>query len=268
MLVLLFSSLGFSQAKVKGSRHVVLNETALEPFNKILLSEKFDIVLIEDQSPAVEIEADDNLHEYIKFEVVDSVLSFHTTAKLVSRKKLEIKVRFTQELKEIELKESAEISALNKIRNEKVVLITHDNSRAYLNITAPVFKFISNGKSKSRLNVASQKVALELNDSSTLEALINSDSLQATLYMHSKATVEGTVNQLDVNALSSSYFLGKNLTATTCTINAEDTSDATIQVSDTVTVKLSGNADVVLYGAAKINLETFTGTATLQKKEL
>lgn len=268
LLVLGFSTLVFSQDKVKGSRNVILNETALEPFNKILLSERFDVILVESNSPAVEIEADDNLHEYIKFQVVDSVLSFNTTARIVSSKKLEIKVRFTQELKEIELKENAEISALDKVQNDELLLKTHDNSRAYLNVTSPTFNFISNDKSKSRLNIQSQQVTLELNDNSNLEALIVSDSLKATLYMHSKATLEGDANTLDINTISSSDFIGKNLAVKTCTLNAEDTSDVEVNVLETITVNLSGNSDAILYGNAKVNLETFTGSSTLQKKEL
>ena len=268
LLVLVFSTLGFSQEKIKGSRNVVLLETPIEPFNKILLSEKFDIILVEGSSTSVEIEADDNLHDYIKFEVVDSILSFSSTAKIVSSKKLEIKVRYTKELKEIELKENSEISALDKLQNEELLLKTHDNSRAYLNITSPIFNYTGNGKSKSRLNIESQKAILELNDYSNLEALIVADSLKTTLYMHSKATLEGDVNYLEINAISSSDFLGKNLTAKTAIINTEDTSDVEINVTETVNMRLTGNSDLVLYGNAKINLETFSGTATLQKKEL
>lgn len=268
LVVLVFSSLGFTQEKIKGSRNVVLIETPIEPFNKILLAEKFDIILVEGSSTSVEIEADDNLHDYIKFQVTDSILSFSSTAKIVSSKKLEIKVRFTKELKEIELKDNSEISALDKIQNEELLLKTRDNSRAYLNITSPIFNFISTDKSKSRLNIESQNTVLELNDYSSLEALIVADSLKTNSYMHSKANLEGDVNHLDINTISSSDFLGKNLTTKTATVNTEDTSDAEIHVTETVTIKLSSNSDLVLYGNAKVNLETFTGTATLQKKEL
>ena len=268
LVVLVFSSLGFTQEKIKGSRNVVLIETPIEPFNKILLAEKFDIILVEGSSTSVEIEADDNLHDYIKFQVTDSILSFSSTAKIVSSKKLEIKVRFTKELKEIELKDNSEISALDKIQNEELLLKTRNNSRAYLNITSPIFNFISTDKSKSRLNIESQNTVLELNDYSSLEALIVADSLKTNLYMHSKANLEGDVNHLDINTISSSDFLGKNLTTKTATVNTEDTSDAEIHVTETVTIKLSSNSDLVLYGNAKVNLETFTGTATLQKKEL
>ena len=177
-------------------------------------------------------------------------------------------MRYTKELNEIELKENSEISALDRLQNEELLLKTHDNSRAYLNITSPIFNYTGNGKSKSRLNIESQKAILELNDYSSLEALIVADSLKTTLYMHSKATLEGDVNNFEIYAISSSDFLGKNLTAKTAIINAEDTSDVEINITETVNMKLTGNSDVVLYGNAKINLETFTGTATLQKKEL
>ena len=267
-LMLAFSfTMGFSQEKVKGNRNVVLNETPVEAFNKILLSEKFDVILVKGNTPLVEIEADENLHEIINFEVLDSVLSFSTTSKIISSKKLEIKIHSTEHLKEIELKESAEISALDKIENEKLILITSDNSRAYLNIRSAIFHFVSNGKSKSRLNIVSNQVELELNDNSNLEALIETDSLKAILYMHSKANIEGNTSQLELNTIASSDFTGKNLTVTNCILNTEDTSDVTVSVTESITINASGNSDILLYGDAKINLETFKGTATLQKKE-
>jgi len=267
-LVVFSLSSGFSQEKIKGDRNVTSKETQIYPFKKLVLTEKFDVVLTEDHNASIEIETDENLHEYIKFEVKDSVLSFKTTAKIVSSKKLEIKIHYTEELKEIELLENSEVSALSNINNEEFLLKTNDNSRAYLNIRSDSFKLVGNGKSKSRLNVESKEVELELNDYSNLEALVVSETLTANIYMHAKANLEGNTNQLLLNTIASSDFEGKNLTVNTCALNAEDTSDVTLNVSEGITINASGNSDVILYGNAKVNLETFTGTATLQKKEL
>ena len=268
-LFILFSlSSGFSQERIKGDRNVVSKETQIYPFKKLVLSEKFDVVLIEDDNASIEIETDENLHEYLKFEVIDSVLSFKTTAKIVSSRKLEIKVQYTKELREIELLESSEVSALSNINTAVMTLKTSDNSRAYLNVRSPFFNLISNGKSKSRLNIDSKDVNLELNDYSTLEALVTCETLTANIYMHAKAILEGKSNQLLLNTIASSDFEGKNLTVNTCTLNAEDTSDITLNVIEVVTINASGNSDVILYGNAKVNLETFTGSAMLQKKEL
>lgn len=269
LLFILFSlSSGFSQEKIKGDRNVISKETQIYPFKKLVLSEKFDVILTEDDNASIEIEADENLHEYIKFEVIDSVLSFKTTAKIVSSKKLEIKLQYTKELKEIELFENSEVSALTNINTPTMTLKTSDNSRAYLNIRSPFFNFIGQGKSKSRLNIESKEVELELNDYSNLEALVTTETLTANIYMHAKTNLEGSSNQLLLNTIASADFGGKNLTVNTCNLNAEDTSDVTLNVSEVITINASGNSDIILYGNAKVNLETFTGSAILQKKEL
>lgn len=256
-----------SQEKIKGDKNVTIVETEVTPFKKILLSEKFDIILVEANQASVEIETDENLHEVIEFSVVDSLLSFSTNTKIVSSKKMEIKVRYTKELQEIELKDNAEISALSSLENNKTILKTHDNSRAYLNIKSTEFNFIGNGKSKSRLNVESPLVNLELNDNSFLEALIVTDSIQANTYMRSKATIEGSANSLELNAISSSEFVGKNFTVDLCTLTIEDTSDATLNVAEQIILNASGSSDVFLYGSPKIVIEKFDNTTSLQKKE-
>ena len=268
ILLLLLPTLSVrAQEKIKGDRNVTIVETEVNSFKKIALYEKFDIVLIEGTQASVEIETDENLHDVIEFSVIDSVLSFKTNAKIVSSKKMEIKVRYTKDLQEIELKDDAEISALTSLDIDNFFLKTYDNSRAYLNIKSSDFKFIGNGKSKSRLNIESSMTNLELNDNTHLEALLVTDSTKVSSYMRSKAVVEGSSKNLELNAISSSEFMGKNFTVNTCQLTIEDSCDATLNVTDQISINATGNSDVFLYGTGKITMEKFTDSASLQKKE-
>src|SRR5690606_35942323 len=84
-----------SDEKVKGDRNVTIKQTYIDPFNKIVVGEDFTVEIIYNSKPSVEVEADSNLHELINFDVVDGILTFATTKKITSSKRMNIKVNYS-----------------------------------------------------------------------------------------------------------------------------------------------------------------------------
>jgi len=67
--------------KIRGDRNVTIKQTPIDPFSKIVVGEDFYVEIIYNKSTSVIVEADDNLHEFISFEVKDGVLTFYSTKK-------------------------------------------------------------------------------------------------------------------------------------------------------------------------------------------
>ena len=69
LLVILCSSLSFSQQKekVKGSKIVTVVQKEIAEFEDLEVEDNLEIFLIKGDKCALEIEADDNLQEYIEF---------------------------------------------------------------------------------------------------------------------------------------------------------------------------------------------------------
>lgn len=264
-------SFSFSQEKekIKGSKIVIIKETPINGFNKIVVSEQFEITLKEGEAQSVQIEADDNLHDVIKFTVVDSTLHFETIRRITSKKELKIKVTYTNALKHIETKENGEVSSLTSINSDEMTLVHNGSSKAFLNIKSPKFKLINSDKAKLKLNVTTKLATLELNDNSKIEALINTDTMQVDLYQRASANIEGDLIDLNVRADNSSTFTGKNLTAATgSNVQADLNADVYIQVTDKLTIEALGSSEVYIYAEPEIELLKFTDTAKLHKKEL
>ena len=265
---------GFAQEKVKGNKIVTTVETKVDDFNTIVFGEKFEIELIQSDEASVEIETDENLHEIIKFAVEDSILTFSTSAKIQSSKRLNIIVNVTKTLRDIEVNDDAEVSAANTLKNDSLALKINDYAKAFLNIKNKSFTLINNNKStfgiksKSKLNIESDKVIIELNENSKTEALIETDSLQVNMYQSAYAKFEGEVEHLNLTTITSSNFTAKNLTVNTCNAVTEDSSDATIQVINELTLETSGTSDVNIYGDPEITITKFKDTSTIHKKEL
>lgn len=261
-------SLGQNKEKIKGDREVTSKETKINPFNRIIVGEDFKIDIIEGSQASVFVETDDNLHDVIKFDVTDSTLTFNTSHKITSSKKINIKVMYTRALKQIETFEDGEISSLTSINLEKVILKNTGSSKAFLNIKTKDFKFINSDRAKVKLNVNAHISTLELAENSKVDALINSDTLHVDLYQRADAKIEGTLKYLKVRADNSTNFVGKDLTSTSAEVICESNSDVAVQVTNNLNIEASGNGEVYIYADPKITLSKFSDTAKLHKKEM
>ena len=269
LLMVVASPLATAQSdeKIKGDRNVTIKQTYIDNFNSIIVNADFSIEVVYNSKPSVSIEADDNLHEVIKFAVVDGVLTFTETTRITSKKKLNITVNYGTGLNHIETRGDGEIRSLTSMELGDVTLITADNSRAYLNINAKSFIYKSTGKSKTRLNLTANSTKIELSDNTKLDALINSKIANFDLYLRSDAVIEGSADSSVVRMDNSSNFNGSKFDVKTSEVTLEDNSDLTISAIENISIAASGNSEVYLFGGATITITKFEDTAKLQKKQ-
>ncbi|MEZ4803419.1 MAG: DUF2807 domain-containing protein [Gelidibacter sp.] len=271
-LFLIVTCVSFSSAqddeKIKGDRNVTIKQTYIDPFSKIIVGEDFSVEIIYNSKPSVEIETDDNLHQYIEFGVNAGVLTFKTTKRITSSKKMNIKVNYGDGLESIETLEDGEIRSLTSLELKNATLKTSGSSKAYLNIRAAKFDYTSSDKAKSKLNVnTTGPSTIVLSDNSKVEALLNSKTVKMDLYQKASANIEGATETLDLRCDLSSSFNGKELATNICNLIVEGNSSATVRVNTTLTTDISETSEVYFYGPAKIILNQFSGSAKLQKKE-
>ncbi|MCB0447710.1 MAG: DUF2807 domain-containing protein [Gelidibacter sp.] len=253
--------------KIKGDRNVTIKQTYIEPFNKIVIGEEFSVEIIFNSKASVEVETDENLHEYIVFEVVGGVLTFKTTKRITSSKRMNIKVNYTEGLETIETLEDGEIRSLTSLELKNATLKTSGSSKAYLNFRTNAFNYTSSDKAKVKLNVTANTSTIVIGDNSKVEALLNSKTVKMDIYQRATANIEGVAENLNLRLDLSASFNGKEFTTNTCNLVAEGNSNATIRVNDALTMEASGGSEVYLYGLPKITLTKFIDTAKLQKKE-
>ena len=261
-----FFVLGQDDERVKGDRNVTIKQTYVDSFNKIVVGEDFYVEVIYNKRPSVEVETDDNLHEFINFEVKDSVLTFMTTKKIVSKKKMSIKVNYDDALQNIETQEDAEVRSLTSLEFKNASLKTSGTSKAYLNIKSNSFKFESQDRARVRLNVNTRNSNIVLNDNCRLEALINSSESTFDLYQRADADIEGTSKNTVIRTDNNSKFNGSNFTTQTCNLTCEIASDVYIETIDAITIDASGTSAIYLFGNPKITINSFLDSVKLQKK--
>lgn len=253
--------------KVKGNRNVTIEHIPIDAFHTIIVDEDFEIELIYNKEPLVKIETDENLHEFISFGVRDSVLSFNKTKRITSKKKLNITVNYDDFLTHIETRDNGEILSLTTMELDYATLKTTGNSKAGLTIQSNNFSIESLDKSKVKLNLTTDSTKIVLNGNSKLEALIYSPILEADLYQRTNAKIEGNCDDLLLRTDNNSQFNGKNFTVKNCELSSEISSDATLEITESINVSLSGSSSLFLYGSPKITIDKFENTAKIQKRE-
>ena len=266
IFLFIFSSEAQNPSKVKGNKNITIEQTTLNAFHTIVVDEDFEIEIIQKDTPTVIIETDENLHEFIAFEVTDSILSFNKTAKITSKKRLKITVNYDENLSNIIVKDYAEINSLTFIDFENGSLITHGNAKTDLLIKANSFNFQGLEKSKVKLNLTSENASIELSNSCKLDGALFISQTQMTLNEQSIATLSGNSDFVDLKTNDRSNFKGKDFLIETANVIAKTSSDVTINASKEITIEASGTSNIYLYNNPKININRFSDTVKLQKK--
>lgn len=270
--ILLFLVLGATSSaqtieKVKGNKNVTIIQTEINSFHTIVVDEDFKIELIYNQTPSVTIEADENLHEFIRFDVVNGVLSFDKTTKIKSKKRLNITVNYDGNLNNIRTTDKGEILSLATMELPNAILITEGSSKAGLTIKTNQFEFQGKAKSKVKLNLTCENAKLNVTDNSKIDALIYATRTTTDLYQRAIANIEGETDELALRTDNFTTFNGKNFTAKYCSTLNEISSNAYLEVLDTVTIEASGYSSIYLYGNSKIIVNKLENNSKLQKKE-
>lgn len=263
-----FTSTYAQVEKVKGDKNVTLKQTYIDAFSTIKVGEDFTIELIFNEKPSVEIETDNNLHDVIKFDVVDGVLSFSSTKKITYRKKLNIIVNYTSSLENFEISEQGEIRSLTSLDLNKASVKTTGSAKAYLNINTTTFKLISSDKSRLKLNLSCDEVNMVVGETSKIDAVVNTKQSQIDIYQRANIVIEGSSENAVFRLDNSAVLDGKSFMTTHCQLICEGSSKVFVNSLEDIDLTATGDSEIYLYNTPKITVQSFSGEAKLQKKEL
>jgi hypothetical protein len=109
---------------LKGSGHVIKEIRQAKSFNQINIDGIFNIYLSQGEKEAIEVEADDNLLEYVKTDINNSVLSIDFTYSKGIEKSTELNIYITvTDINQLELEGIGNVSCLTDLHLNKLKLI-------------------------------------------------------------------------------------------------------------------------------------------------
>ena len=266
--LIITSSISFAQnkEKIKGTKVVTIAPREVKSFENLEVEDNLEIFLVKGDVNALEIEADENLHEVIASDLNGGTLRLTTTKNINSYKKLSVKVTYTDNLKMVTAKHEATINALSDIELDNITFKTSDFTKLFLNVKSRLFTIFANDKSKLELNVKSETAAVELSKNANMKALISSEYLKFDMYQKATAVIEGDIVDLKLRLDNNSNFTGKNLTSKVADITTEAYANGSILVTTEAKISASGKSELQLFGDQKIEIVKFSDSAILMKK--
>ncbi|WP_333875493.1 GIN domain-containing protein [Flavobacterium sp.] len=260
-------SFGQKKEKVKGSKIVKSELKQVGDFQSLEVEDNLEVFLVKGNECALEIEADDNLIEFVDFKLAGSNLRISTSKDISSYKKLSVRVTYTDTFNMVIAKDETNVTALSDITLDNITFKSYDYAKLFLNAQTKNFTLMANDKSKVELNLKSTKTAIDLSKSAYVKALISSPEMRFDLYQKASAEIEGDIIDLKLRLDNNTDFIGKKLTAKNAVIEIGAYAKGSISISNLVTIDASGNSELQLYGEpVKIDLKRFADSAELRKK--
>ncbi len=259
----------FSQKKdkIKGSKIVKLEQKEIESFESIEVEDNLEVFLVKGNECALEIEADDNLIEFVDYKLAGNNLRISTSKDISSYKKLSVRITYTDKFNMVIAKDETNVTALSDVVLDNITFKSFDYAKLFLNAKTKNFTLMANDKSKVELNLKSEKTAIDLSKSATVKALISSNEMRFDMYQKASAEVEGDINDLKLRLDNNTDFTGKKLAAKNATIELTAYAEGSISVSNIATIDASGNSELELFGEPiKYDIKHFTDSAILRKK--
>ncbi len=268
--ILLFAfSISFAQKKekIKGTNIITLSAKKVESFETVEIADNLEVFLIKSDTNSVEIEADDNLHDIIVFEIIGNSLKLNTTKNVIKAKKFSVRINYTDILKLVIAKDEVVLKALDDITLNNITIKNYDRSKSFLNVKSDLFTLVLNDKSQAEVNSKADNTSIETSDAAQLKALIDTKEIKLNMYQKSKAEIEGDAKKATVRLDNNSSLKAKKMTINTLDLTTELYSSCEINVKDQLKISATGKSEIKFLGDAKVTLDTFKNNAELKKIE-
>ena len=251
--------------KIKGNGTIATKHVEVEAFNALEISENYTIKLMKGSHPSVSIDTDENLLDCLKVGVNDGKLFIVSDKDIRSNSQLDVRIVFTDALKHIYINNGVQIKEFAVTDIPDLTLHSSDFSKATIFIRATTFNYINEQRSKVNLTVEAQNINLKLKESSQLKGTLTGQNLTIILEQNATAELEGEVSNINATLNHHGNLNAKYLASAKASVTSDGMGKSTLNVTDTIQISASGKSTINLLAEPKINMVSFTGTASLNK---
>jgi len=267
LLISIVSVQVYSQRKpkIKGNKNVIEVREDLEAFTAIELIDDLDVVLQKSSQEGYALELDDNLVDVLKFKVEDGTLKISSFYNITSKKKLDITI-FFQEITSLKML-NGKISMKDVISADYLKVFTSGTSRLELNATSDIMDITMEEISSGDFNLASDSLNITLKDRIDVKLYTTGAHNNIYMYKNASAKIEGTADVLKAKLYGNSSLKASELQSDKVQLHVEDSSDAEIRALNNFQLSSNGSSKTKLYGNPKITIIDFLDSSRLEKEK-
>ncbi|MEM6686024.1 MAG: DUF2807 domain-containing protein [Bacteroidota bacterium] len=251
--------------KIRGNREVTTVIYEIDAFTNLAVKEGLEIILINGETPKVEVIADENLHEVFTIDVVDGTLRIGTTMDIRSHKKLEIFVTISQSLAKIDVDDKAIIKSMTTLNIDTAEINALGNSELDLRIKADSLAINSYGKSEHKYELFTQKLAINAFEDADMEITVTADSIAARVEF-AEVKLKGRTSKLTTEVKERGELIAHELTATNVHVTTTEQGRAVVHASKSIEISAQQRSEIDLLGTpSSIIILKFEQEAVLRK---
>lgn len=251
--------------KIKGNKVVTDYSESLPAFSAIELKDDLEIKLRSAAQESVEITADDNLIDVLKFRVEDSTLVISSFYNITRKKKLEITINYSY-IESITLRDGR-ISTDGVLNTNELYVNTYEGAKLELKADAQYINVNMEGNSGGDFNLSGGEVNLVLKDRIDAKIYSVSDVNNIKMYKNASVKMEGSTNDLALNLMENAKFQGEKLEAGKVALTAQHSVTAEVNALEAFELTSSGSSKTHLYGNPSITILEFADTSELRKEK-
>ena len=250
-LILLLTAINFAFAqkkpKIQGSRNVVENSYRLASFNAIELSEGIEVNITHGKAYGYTLKTDDNLIDFIKFEIVGETLKIYTTHEIRREKALEINVTVLS-INSITLKENSKLICKNRLELETLSFTAFDESEYELDVFVGSSDFQLHRSTKGKIQLKGEDAKFALDENAYLEGSIVVENIEMTAKDRTDAEIEGDVRFLKLTVSNGADIDLQKMKSSTIDAITSGSAEAYLYSNDEIKLHNSDNSKVYIYG--------------------
>jgi len=237
VITFLFLSLalayGQKKEKIKGNREVITRLYTVAPFLRVETDEDLTLFVKKAaDTTQIQLKADENLHEVLKWDVNNGVLKLWLSKKIISKKKFEITLFVGKQFQGFLLHKYAKAVCEDKIRLKNLFVELHDRAsiEGGFSVQDSVGVHLFEN-AKLRLDLEAESVHAVLDKHSSWVGVVFAKQMQVKMNRSAHIQLDGRVKNLEINAMDHAAFDGRKL-----------------HITKSAMVVLSGKTSVRIFG--------------------
>src|SRR6478609_3836036 len=245
-------TIGQNKEKIKGSKNVVEKQKEIGDFSALEIEDNLTVFLEKGEKNEIKIDADDNLHDNISFDIKEKTLRIYTSKEITVYKKLVLKIKYTNDLKSVVAKNATIVNAIEAVQLDSISFTSLDFARLYLNVSSKKFRLSADDKSKIELNLKSENAKIDLTKNAQIKALVASTDVSFNLNQKATALIEGDAINAIIKQDNNSVFTGNNFTIKNADVTTQGSAISNIMADTTIVVDADDTSKIYLLGKPKI----------------
>ncbi|PTX61685.1 putative autotransporter adhesin-like protein [Kordia periserrulae] len=266
-LFLLVSLTAFAQKKekIKGNREVTTVIYEIDPFTSLEVKEGLEIVLLNGETPKVEVITDENLHEVFMIDVEEGTLRIATSKEIRSYKKLEIFVTISKDLERIHAENEAELKSVTTLTIDKAEINALGKAELDLKIMSDSLAINGFGKTKQRYEITTRELIVTGFEDAEINANVTTTKL-TTQVEYAEVNLQGKTDVLYAEVKEKGEFTAYDLMAKEIHITTTEQGKAVLNASEKITIDAHDRSEIDLLGNPEsIIMYKFEEEAVLRK---